>query len=125
MRFTPAAPLIGRMATGSVTFQGVDILAGSHVALVLGAADTDPGVFGDAPFEITAQRRAQLTFGGGIHHCLGAWLARTEMREALPILASRLGDITLAGAVPSRPHIGITGPITLPLRFTGPTRAGQ
>jgi cytochrome P450 len=74
------------------------------------------------PFDITAQRTAQLTFGGGIHHCLGAGLARTEMREALPILASRLGDIALAGPVPSRPHIGITGPITLPLRFTGVVR---
>ena len=40
------------------------------------------------------------------------------MREALPILASRLPDIELDGPVASRPHIGITGPITLPLRFT-------
>ncbi|MBV9012764.1 MAG: cytochrome P450 [Pseudonocardiales bacterium] len=119
MRLAPATPLVGRVPTETFTFQGVDIPAGSHIALLLGAANTDPGVFGDAPFDITARRSAQLTFGGGIHHCLGAWLARTEMGEALPILASRLGDITLAGPVPSRPHIGIAGPITLPLRFTG------
>ena len=119
MRLTPATPLVTRVPTENVTFQGVDIPAGSHVALLLTAANTDPGVFGDAPFDITAQRSAQLTFGGGIHHCLGAWLARIEMREALPILASRLGDIALAGPVTSRPPIGITGPVTLPLRFTG------
>jgi cytochrome P450 len=119
MRLAPATPLVTRVPTENFTFQGVNIPAGSHVALLLTAANTDPGVFGDAPFDITAQRSAQLTFGGGIHHCLGAWLARIETREALPILASRLGDIALAGPVPSRPPIGITGPITLPLRFTG------
>lgn len=82
----------------------------------------EPDTFGDAPFDITAQRTAQLTLGGGIHYCLGAWLARIEMREALPILATRLGHIALDGPVASRPHVGITGPITLPLRFTGSLR---
>ncbi|MGB6165868.1 MAG: cytochrome P450 [Pseudonocardiaceae bacterium] len=121
MRVNPTTPVIGRMATEDFTFQGVDIPAGTHIALFVAAANTAPDTFGDAPFDITAQRPAQLTFGGGIHYCLGVWLARTEMREALPILASRLGDIALAGPVPSRPHLGITGPITLPLRFTGLT----
>ena len=44
-----------------------------------------------------------------------------EMREELPILASRLGDIELAGPVPSQPHVGVTGPITLPLCFAAST----
>lgn len=123
MRINPATPLIGRVATEDFTFQDVDFPAGTHVALFVAAANTEPDTFGDAPFDITAPRAAQLTFGGGIHYCLGVWLARTEMREALPILASRLGDITLAGPVPSRPHVGITGPITLPLRFTGAASA--
>ncbi|MGQ0719835.1 MAG: cytochrome P450 [Pseudonocardiales bacterium] len=122
MRVNPAVPAVGRVATEDFTFQGVDIPAGTHVALFLAAANTEPDTFDDAPFDITAQRTAQLTFGGGIHHCLGAWLARIEMREALPILATRLGDIALDGPVASRPHVGITGPITLPLRFTGSTR---
>ncbi|MGH3721425.1 MAG: cytochrome P450 [Pseudonocardiaceae bacterium] len=121
MRVNPTVPVIGRMASEDFTFQDVDIPAGTHVALFVSAANTDPATFGDAPFDITTQRAAQLTFGGGIHHCLGISLARTEMREALPILASRLSDIALAGPVPTRPHIGITGPITLPLRFTGAT----
>jgi len=121
MRVNPTTPVIGRMATEDFTFQGVDIPAGTQIALFVAAANTEPDTFGDAPFDITAQRPAQLTFGGGIHYCLGVWLARTEMREALPILASRLGDIALAEPVPSRPHLGITGPITLALRFTGLT----
>jgi cytochrome P450 len=119
MRVNPTVPAVFRLATEDFTFQGVTIPAGTHVALFLAAANTEPDTFGAAPFDITAQRVAQLTFGGGIHYCLGTWLARTEMREALPILASRLGDITLDGPLVSRPHIGITGPVTLPLRFSG------
>ncbi|HSZ28895.1 MAG TPA: cytochrome P450, partial [Pseudonocardiaceae bacterium] len=122
MRVNPTTPVIARIATEDFTFRDVDIPAGTHIALFVAAANTEPETFGDAPFDITAQRTAQLTFGGGIHYCLGASLARIEMREALPILASRLGDIALEGPVPSRPHIGITGPITLPLRFTGTAR---
>ncbi|MGH3811966.1 MAG: cytochrome P450 [Pseudonocardiaceae bacterium] len=122
MRVNPVVPVVARVATEDFTFQGVDIPTGTHIALFLAAANTEPDTFGDAPFDITAQRTAQLTFGGGIHYCLGAWLARIEMREALPILATRLRDIALDGPVSSRPHIGITGPITLPLRFTGSPR---
>ncbi|MGH4016544.1 MAG: cytochrome P450 [Pseudonocardiaceae bacterium] len=122
MRINPATPVVGRVAIEDFTFQGVDIPAGTHLGLFVATANTQPDTFGDTPFDITAQRTAQLTFGGGIHYCLGAWLARLEMREALPILASRLGDLELDGPVASRPHIGITGPITLPLRFTGHAR---
>ncbi|MGH3771930.1 MAG: cytochrome P450 [Pseudonocardiaceae bacterium] len=121
MRVNPTVSVIGRVATEDFTFQDVTIPTGTHVALFVSAANTDPATFGDAPFDITARRAAQLTFGGGIHHCLGVSLARAEMREALPILASRLGDIALAGPVPTRPHLSITGPITLPLQFTGTT----
>jgi cytochrome P450 len=119
MRVNPVVPAIGRMAAEDFTFQGVDIPAGAHVALFVAAANTEADTFGEVPFDITAQRAPHLTFGGGIHYCLGTWLARTEMREALPILASRLGDIALDGPVVSRPHLGITGPVTLPLRFSG------
>ena len=86
MRVNPTVPAVGRIATENFTFQGVTIPAGTHVMLFLAAANTEPDTFGAAPFDITTQRTAQLTFGGGIHYCLGAWLARAEMREALPIL---------------------------------------
>lgn len=115
MRVNPAAPALSRVATEDFTFQGVDIPAGTHIMLFLAAANTERDTFGIAPFDITAQRKAQLTFGGGSHYCLGAWLARIEMQEALPILASRLGDIAPAGPLPS---LRVTGPVTLPLKFT-------
>ncbi|MGH3769426.1 MAG: cytochrome P450 [Pseudonocardiaceae bacterium] len=115
MRVYPVVPVLGRLATEDFTFQGVDIPAGTHISLFVATANTDAGAFGDAPFDITAQRPTHLSLGSGIHYCLGIWLARIEMREALPILAARLGDLALEGPVTSRPHYGITGPVTLPL----------
>ncbi|MGH3784920.1 MAG: cytochrome P450 [Pseudonocardiaceae bacterium] len=117
MRVHPVAPVIARLAVEDFTFQNLDIPAGTHLMLFVATANTESETFGDAPFDITAQRATHLSFGGGIHYCLGNWLARLEMREALPILASRLGDMELAGPVPSPPHVGITGPVILPLRF--------
>ncbi len=118
MRVSPTTPVIGRVATEDFTFQDLAIPAGTHLGLFVAVANTEPETFGDAPFDITAKRTAQLTFGGGIHYCLGTWLARIEMQEALPILAARLPDLATAGPVTWRPPIGITGPTTLPLRWT-------
>ncbi|MGH3828133.1 MAG: cytochrome P450 [Pseudonocardiaceae bacterium] len=124
MRVNPVGPVVARLATENFTFQNVDIPAGTHLMLFIATANTEPETFGNAPFDITAQRATHLTFGGGTHFCLGNLLARLEMREVLPILASRLADMELAGPVPSRPQVGITGPITLPLRFADGRSSG-
>jgi cytochrome P450 len=85
----------------------------------ISAAQRDPRAFPDGDtFDITANRKAPpLQFGGGAHHCLGAALARAELREALPVLTSRLGPPVIAGPVTWRPPTGIYGPNELPLRF--------
>jgi cytochrome P450 len=63
----------------------------------------------------------QLTFGSGIHFCLGAALARAELQEALPLLARRMPDLAGDGPVQWKPStFGIWGPARLPLRFTAP-----
>jgi cytochrome P450 len=60
----------------------------------------------------------QMTFGSGIHYCLGASLARAELQEALPILARRMPDLVLDGHIEWKPAtVGIWGPSRLPLRF--------
>jgi cytochrome P450 len=122
IRVNPVIRVIARVAAEDFTFQNLNIPAGTHVALFVATANTDPNIFGHAPFDITVRRAAHLGFG---QHCLGHWLARIEMREALPILASRLGDIALDDPVTLRPDIGIAGPITLPLRFTGRTEGRE
>jgi cytochrome P450 len=94
MRVGPTVPAILRIATEDFEFQGLPIPAGTHLTLLVAAANDDPRVFAGsgapATFDITRVRPAQLTFGGGVHFCLGAPLARAELQEALPILAARL-----------------------------------
>jgi hypothetical protein len=69
-------------------------------------------------FDISAERPPILTFGHGVHFCLGAPLARAEMQEALPILAARLPGVELAGEPSWRPELaGFVGPVILPIRF--------
>jgi cytochrome P450 len=119
LRTTPAVTGTTRLTTCDVEVDGTVIPAGTIVSLDAWSGNTDPAVYGpDADdFDITVARPAPLTFGAGIHYCLGANLARAEMAQALPILARRLGPIEVEGEPPWRPALGITGPVTLPLRF--------
>jgi cytochrome P450 len=117
MRVRPSVPVIWRVAAEDFEFKGLRIAAGTFVSMFVAAAHTDPRVFGTAEFDMSRERPAQLTFGGGVHYCLGAPLARAEMEEALPILAARLPTPELAGSVTWRPALGIYGPMTLPIRF--------
>ena len=61
---------------------------------------------------------APLTFGAGIHYCLGANLARAELQEALAFLAARVAAVELAGAPVFGAVNGIYGLDALPLRLT-------
>jgi cytochrome P450 len=119
-RVAPSTPMNARITTEPVTFHGLDIPAGSVVLLLVAAANTDPEVFGPGGFDITVRRPAPpLTLGGGVHHCLGAALARTEIAEALPILARRLPSFQVTSPV-EWPPSSIKGPRQLPLRFAVP-----
>lgn len=118
MRIAPAVNTIWRMTDATIEFNGLTIPAGTFINVLANPAHTDPAAFGDAPFDITATRSAaQLTFGGGIHYCLGAPLARAEIAEALPVLAARMPDLAAAGPAQPGPTLGPTGPLTLPIRF--------
>jgi cytochrome P450 len=76
---------------------GVDIPAGATVLLLWGAANRDPAMF-DHPESIDLTRQAprrHVAFGRGIHHCVGAPLARVEARKVLSVLLAKTSDITL------------------------------
>ena len=65
-----------------------------------------------------ADRPPHLGFGGGVHHCLGHFVARTDMAVALPLLAARMPDARPDGPGEWLPVSGNTGALRFPLRFT-------
>jgi cytochrome P450 len=124
-RVSPVVPIVWRVAAEDVVYQGLPISAGTRLWLMVGAAQTEPTTFGTDSFDITAERPPILTFGHGVHFCLGAPLARAEMQEALPILAARLPGVELAGEPSWRPELtGFVGPVTLPIRFAATSGGG-
>lgn len=94
-----AGAVIGwrRIALQDVEFQGVCIPAGAPIMLSFASANRDADVFPDPHrFDIRrANARRQLTFGGGVHFCLGAPLARLEMRIVLEAMARRFPKLRL------------------------------
>jgi cytochrome P450 len=117
IRWNPTVVWTTRRATQNLTIDGLDIPEGTTLHLLSPPANTDPLAVGEEPFDITVERRAHFGFGGGAHHCLGHWLARIDMREALPILARRLRRPRAEGAPVLRPVSGVTGPVELPITF--------
>jgi cytochrome P450 len=126
MRIRPTTTWVTREATADFTFDGLAIRAGTTVHLFCESAGTDPGGAGDAGpgaslagFDITAgERRPHFGFGGGIHYCLGHYVARTDMCEALTVLARRLREPRADGEAAWLPDSGNTGPVRLPVAFT-------
>ncbi len=120
MRFLGAVRGTVRVAAEDVEYRDVLFPKGTLVSVALAAANRDPASF-EAPetFDITRRRRAhQMTFGSGIHHCLGASLARAELDEALRVLSRRLPAVSLEGPVEWKPAtFGIWGPARLQLAF--------
>ncbi|MER7486089.1 cytochrome P450 [Streptomyces sp. NPDC126497] len=112
-----------RFTTEPVSIDGTVIPGGGELVLVaLADANRDPARF-PAPddFDITREARGHVAFGHGIHHCLGAPLARLEARIAFRALLDRCADLTLdihPAAITWRPGMMIHGPLALPVRFT-------
>lgn len=95
-----------RTATQDVEIDGVVIPEGDSVLLLYGAANRDPEVFADPEtFDVTRRRNPHLAFGAGPHFCLGASLARLEIRIALEELLTRLPRLRPAeGTGPDEPE---------------------
>lgn len=117
MRVSPTVLWISREATEDFEFEGVHIGAGTTLHVFPESGGTDPLYVGEAEFDITAERPRQFGFGGGPHHCLGHFLARTDMREALIVLTERLHSPQLTGTPNLVPESGLWGPVNLPVAF--------
>jgi cytochrome P450 len=104
LRFDAPVQFSRRITLVDVEVGDVAIPAGSFVFTVLGAANRDPEHFGPDADTLDLTRRdapQHLSFGGGIHHCLGAVLARAEARAAVGALVRRFPGIALATDTPA------------------------
>jgi cytochrome P450 len=120
MRYLGAVRATARFASEDVVYRDVLFPQGTLVATSLAGANRDPEAFEDPnDFDITRERgTAQMTFGAGIHFCMGAALARAELQEALPLLARRMPGLARRGDIEWKPsNFGIWGPARLPLSF--------
>lgn len=119
MRHSPIVCGTLRMVTEDAEIDGYLFPAGTAVLVNTLAANRDPAVYDD-PDRVDITREgapAILTFGGGVHYCLGANLARREIAEALNVLTQRLVNPRTAGPVPWKPMVTLSGPKTLPIEF--------
>jgi cytochrome P450 len=121
MRYFGAVRATGRFASEDIEYKGVLFPKGTLVTPSLSIANRDETVFNDANiFDITREPagQPQMTFGSGIHYCLGAALARAEQQEALPIMAQRMKNLRIDGAVTWKPStVAIFGPENMPISF--------
>ena len=117
MRVNPTVRWVTREVLEDFTYQDLELKAGTTVHLYSESAGTDPRAFDDS-FDITAERKPHFGFGGGAHHCLGHFVARSDMSEALPLLARRMRDIRVLPGATWLPDSGNTGPVRLPVAFT-------
>jgi cytochrome P450 len=117
LRFEPITPFTARICLADIEHRGVTFPAGTIVALCTERANREQpdGEF----FDITAERDGRLlTFGAGVHFCLGINLATAELEEALAFLAPRMPDLALDGTPELGGVEGIYGIETLPLRWS-------
>jgi cytochrome P450 len=117
LRFEPITPFTARILVDQVEHRGVTFPAGSIVLVSAWHANRE-GVEPDR-FDLTADRGGArlLTFGAGIHYCVGANLARAEMQEGLAFLAERVTSLAPDGDPGFGTPSGIYGLETLPLRL--------
>jgi cytochrome P450 len=122
IRYEPITPFTARITTEDVTYRDVTFPEGTIVMVCAftGNRDLDDGAADAERFDIAADRgRARpLTFGAGVHYCVGANLARAELQEGLELLARRVAKLELDGEPVFEGVSGIYGLAELPLRLT-------
>lgn len=117
LRWTTPGRHIVRNATEDVELGGQTIRTGEAVALFFNSANRDETVFADADqFKIDRRPNPHLAFGLGHHHCIGAHLARREMRALLKALLPRLESVELAGRPGRACSTMVSGITSLPIR---------
>ncbi|MFB6643008.1 cytochrome P450 [Streptomyces chartreusis] len=123
----PALLAIRRFPTEDMTIGGVPVPAGETVLLSLAAANRDPARFPDPDrLDLSRDTSGHLALGHGVHHCLGAPLARAETEIALTALLERFPELALADAEPRwRRSLRARGLLALPVSYSGKSYSGK
>ncbi len=120
LRFAPPVMNFRRTATKEVVVGGHQFHSGDKICMYYPAANRDPAMFADPDrFDITRQNaNRHLSFGIGIHMCLGARLARTQLFELLKVVVQRMPDIRPTENPTFLPSIMFNAIIKMPVAFT-------
>lgn len=116
IRTWPTTTWATRQALEDFELDGIPIRAGDVLHILVHASGRDPEAVPDPDFDITRSRKIHFGFGGGAHHCLGQFVARTDMAEALDVLAEAWVAMDWAGAPEYLADSGNTSPVRLPVR---------
>jgi cytochrome P450 family 142 subfamily A polypeptide 1 len=119
LRWVSPIKNMARTVTADVVVRGEQLHEGDQLILLYPSANRDEAVF-ERPeaLDLSREPNPHLAFGFGPHFCLGASLARLELRVMFRELLTRLPDLELVGATPYRPSNFISGPEAMPVRFT-------
>ena len=118
LRYDPPVQLTARVALTDASIGAVPVAAGSAALMLIGAANRDPGLCADPErLDITRPPTHHVSFGQGIHFCLGAPLARLETQIVLRLLLERPDDLRLAGEPAWKENTVLRGLRYLPVTF--------
>jgi cytochrome P450 len=118
LRFDTPLQMFERWVLEPFELHGIEIPRGAELGLLFGSANRDPDVF-DAPDELRVERdpNPHLTFGAGIHYCLGAPLGRLELQTSFAALLTRFPGMTLVEEPRWKPNYVIRGLESLRVRL--------
>jgi cytochrome P450 len=119
MRFDSPLQLFERTATEDVAIGGVTVERGQKIAALLGSANRDPAVFARPDtLDVGRTDNPHITFGAGVHFCIGAPLARVELQASFGALLARTSRLELGAPARRRPEFVIRGLQELPVVLT-------
>jgi cytochrome P450 len=125
IRHDASFQLTTRYATADVSFDDVTIPAGDAVYVLLAAANRDPEQFPEPDrIDVTRENARALSFGGGVHLCLGAPLAGLELEIVFQKLAQRFATIELGEVPPFHDRLSFRAPAAVPLKLRASASAG-
>ncbi len=112
--------LDARYCMSDAEIAGKPLTPGTRIALLIGGANRDPEAFDDPDrLDVTRDAASNISFGRGIHHCLGAPLARLEGRIAFEVLLERFDEIRFCSQEPvQKPNIVLRGMQEFPVRVS-------